>query len=361
MQRDLRELDFIRWIAVVSIILIHVSGRYVEYKTAGFFLNQLVRFAVPAFVILSGYLLRYRYSPENNLSFNIYIKRRFNKILIPYLCWTVIYLVFGSSRPVMDGFNLAALQQLAKTVLTGSAADHLYFVVIIFQMYLAYPVILYLMKRWEKAALAASFIATFYFQLADYLYQYKIFLLPASGVHYYGILFPTWVFYFVLGCYLQGLNLENWLSRRKTVLAVLWFISYISLVFDSKLTFSFSTSIKPSIMLYAVVSYLLLFAVSLYYRGGERASGKLIKWLAGQSYLVYLSHLLVLNKLVEWFYKLGFDNLMERTLGMLVLFLTTIGITLILVYIVSLSPFASVLGGERKPKGLQTADIVNPL
>jgi fucose 4-O-acetylase-like acetyltransferase len=112
MKRDLRELDFIRWIAVVSIILIHVSGRYVEYKTAGFLLNQLVRFAVPAFVILSGYLLRYRYSPENDLSFNIYIKRRFNKILIPYFCWTVIYLVFGSSRPVMDEFNLAALQQL---------------------------------------------------------------------------------------------------------------------------------------------------------------------------------------------------------------------------------------------------------
>ncbi|MCG9966694.1 hypothetical protein L9W92_01310 [Pelotomaculum terephthalicicum JT] len=62
-----------------------------------------------------------------------------------------------------------------------------------------YPILHKLIKEHEKLILAVSFVVTFYFQLADYLYGYELFLLPKSGFKYYSILFFPWLFYFVLG------------------------------------------------------------------------------------------------------------------------------------------------------------------
>ena len=83
------ELDYVRVLAMLGVVTIHVTGAFVYQDSAhtlagmnlAFLLNQIVRFAVPMFMILSGLSLGFgeRRSP------GIFWKTRFFKLLPPYL------------------------------------------------------------------------------------------------------------------------------------------------------------------------------------------------------------------------------------------------------------------------------------
>ena len=60
--KRIEELDFTRIIAMIAVITIHVTSAYIGYQSnilvmgmnVAFILNQLTRFAVPLFILLSG-------------------------------------------------------------------------------------------------------------------------------------------------------------------------------------------------------------------------------------------------------------------------------------------------------------------
>jgi surface polysaccharide O-acyltransferase-like enzyme len=87
-------LDFVRWIATIAVITIHVAAPYL-YKYGSIpmlnwnfynFIDSLTRFAVPFFVMLSGALLLNR-----NDSLKDFLFKRFSRVLIPFLFWSIIY------------------------------------------------------------------------------------------------------------------------------------------------------------------------------------------------------------------------------------------------------------------------------
>lgn len=97
-------LDTWRTIAAVSIIWLHTVTVYPLTKTA-----QLGRFAVPFFAAASVYYA----SRNTKISFSQHFLRRFKKIYIPFIFWSIIYYVFryigaritSSPNPVY-GFNV---------------------------------------------------------------------------------------------------------------------------------------------------------------------------------------------------------------------------------------------------------------
>lgn len=74
--KRIEELDFARVIAMTAVITIHVTSTYIGYRSnilvmgmnLAFILNQLARFSVPLFILLSGISLRLSASDD---SFNI--------------------------------------------------------------------------------------------------------------------------------------------------------------------------------------------------------------------------------------------------------------------------------------------------
>lgn len=97
---------------------------------------NLVKFSVPAFIFISGLVMVYNYSHKIN-PLNFY-RKRWKEICIPYLLWSLIYFTYyhwNSSGGVYTG------RDLLYNLLTGSASYHLWFVILIMQWYLVFPLL----------------------------------------------------------------------------------------------------------------------------------------------------------------------------------------------------------------------------
>src|SRR5579872_2203437 len=92
-------IDILRTISILAVIIIHTSTKIIAWShndlnsyAFAFWLNQIFRFAVPLFFLISGYVLELNYS--HNKSYFVYIKKRVNKIFIPYIFWSMVYYFF---------------------------------------------------------------------------------------------------------------------------------------------------------------------------------------------------------------------------------------------------------------------------
>ncbi len=85
-EERLIELDYVRSIAMLAVIVIHVSSTFIYTESAfslfnmnlAFILNQAAHFSVPLFVLLSGMALSIS---QSNLSYVSFVKKRLSKII----------------------------------------------------------------------------------------------------------------------------------------------------------------------------------------------------------------------------------------------------------------------------------------
>ena len=88
--------DVIRAFAIFCIVSCHVFAQYVtnidifgtKFWYYALFLNSLRDIGIPLFIVLSGCLLINK--KENLTSF---VKKRINRVIIPYLFWAVIFIL----------------------------------------------------------------------------------------------------------------------------------------------------------------------------------------------------------------------------------------------------------------------------
>lgn len=130
----IRFFDSVRGIAIVAVVIIHVtlflgeSGAGVSQLVLDM-VNNLLRFAVPIFFICSGILLTPVSPGLHSLSqFFVSVLRR---ILLPYVAFVVLLGVAG----------LYEWPTFLYVLVTGEVLLPLYFVVVLLQLYLLYPVI----------------------------------------------------------------------------------------------------------------------------------------------------------------------------------------------------------------------------
>ena len=360
-------MDFIRAAAALSIIAIHITANYVYVSRAAYYINQLVRFAVPIFILISGLLLFASNTDYKGVrGYFAFLGKRLKRIFIPYIIWSFIYIIYSLRSDLGSiWFDKGAfLLDSARKLLYGSAHAHLYFVIIMIQLYLLFPLLSYLMKRWCRLVLALSFLVTLYYQTGVYLYlmglvKFPYFLLPNY------MFFPTWIFYFVFGMYFTT-RMEFWKSKLQGKIlpvSAVWAASFVLLLIDSKFTDTFSSSMKPSIMLYCITTFMLMYSVFLLLRDKSYTLLKGLDWLSAQSYFIYLGHLLVLITITFISRRLGISGLLQGSPGMLVLYAATLAGSVIFAYLVSLTPAASVLGAvaakRKRPVSSENTATLN--
>ena len=164
-------LDYLRALACLTVIIVHsceffyIGGEYPLYIKSFADLNwanlidSLFRPSVPLFVMASSYLL----VPLRD-DVETFFKRRFTRVVIPFLFWLVLYAVipqWGGSWAEMDlGANL-------KGILLNfpGIAGHLWFVYMLLGVYLLMPIISpwikTLSKRGEEIFIGVWFLTTF--------------------------------------------------------------------------------------------------------------------------------------------------------------------------------------------------------
>src|SRR3972149_12259082 len=90
-------IALLRVLAVFLIVLIHVSAPYVtsygkisfDHWLSGNFFDSFSRLGIPIFLMISGFLLLTNYQEDK---IKIFIKKRFLKVFVPFLIWSVFYL-----------------------------------------------------------------------------------------------------------------------------------------------------------------------------------------------------------------------------------------------------------------------------
>ena len=120
-------MDGLRAVAALAVVMIHVSAG--RMNPVGVSCNQTARFAVPLFIMLSGYGHMHSWLQHSGQSAVQTAKRRLKRVLPAYLVWSVLYLavdaVFGKphAHPI-------------KNILTGGSYVHLYYIFILVQLIL---------------------------------------------------------------------------------------------------------------------------------------------------------------------------------------------------------------------------------
>ena len=144
-------LDLLKIVACVLVVVIHVTAAGVTGYQPGSLLQRLAvgvnsfsQFAVPAFIFASGYGLAARFRGQDRVAglFRFW-NRRIETVLLPYLIWSLLYLIL-QQRFMGICYGVSGMLKL---LLTGGAFYHLYFMVILIQFYLVFPLLLTLRRR----------------------------------------------------------------------------------------------------------------------------------------------------------------------------------------------------------------------
>ena len=155
MKRE-NNLDFLRVIACVMVISIHVSAFYVtkyvetpNFKfTIGNFYDSFTRLAVPIFVLLSG---RFALSDERNIHVKYYYKKFFNRIIIPTIIWRLLYFLYSYVLEFMYYILYGELKHSIfspiKSWIIGAPYYHLWYLYMSIGLYLSVPYLLKLKKK----------------------------------------------------------------------------------------------------------------------------------------------------------------------------------------------------------------------
>lgn len=296
MKNRILELDYVRALSMLAIIALHVSGPFIfsesSFKLFGmngaFIINQLMRFAVPAFITLSGLSLGYSKHGEPPI---VFYKGRLSKAVIPYIIWYSVYFAYNCLHNG-GGFSAGAF---FKGLLTGSAAPHLYFMVVIIQLYIIFPALSLLLEKYKAATLFVSFVLTLYFQLGIYLKYFSLHIIPRFLEPNAWLLFPTWIFYFAAGIIISG-SIESLIALAKKRLAPILAITLIFgflIAYEGKFFGTYELSIRPQLIIYTALVLLLVAGIAALCIK-SKALNKGALFLSRRSMTVYFVHILIL-------------------------------------------------------------------
>ncbi len=304
MRRELT--DFAKVIAAIAVVGIHATSTSEnsfaakhDFFSADFvsvLLNQWARFSVPLFLYLSAYGLALsdkRRSESFASDYVFFLTKRLATILIPYLFFSAWGLALNS--------QYLTPWVIIDTLRKGSGDYHLYFLVILLQCYLLFPLMLWLHERSAKAF--RLFVLIVFLFVVLFLYKTT----SERTLGYLGLTHPGWhasfciywLPYFMLGILHAKTPPAPW-GMFTAITAV--FIALVLVLHDYIYYSRLGTPVdyynhfsRPSVALYALAVIYLLHAMA---ERGMQGSGK-IATLAGLTFSVYLVHPQIL-RFLNW-------------------------------------------------------------
>jgi surface polysaccharide O-acyltransferase-like enzyme len=291
--------DAIRAFSIIAIVFLHVSSPVVQnfsaYRLSWWWIaNVFYSFARPSivlFVMISGLLLL---SPAKEESICLFFRKRFFRIVVPFLAWGTVYFFWKTHGIV----SFSSLMQLMKEFIIGPVYYHLWFIYTIAGIYLTVPVFRVYVKHASRSnqayLLTLWFIGTALYPLIHHFTGFSI-----------GI--PIMVAGGFLGAFLLGNFLRDYQPGKGSgiylflaMLACQTFTAYatyyLSLRNDATYDGTFEDFLSPNVIAAAVCLFLLI--KNLSFEGFRRKLStiyNLIPMISSASFSIYLMHILVLE------------------------------------------------------------------
>lgn len=358
----IREIDYMKGLAILGVIGIHASINFTPLEPMGplawFLVNVgfFLQFAVPLFIFLSGFLLSLRYGGEYSMG-QFYVKRAYS-ILPQYLFFSLLFL---AGKNLLYG-PVTAMQAIF-SLLTASSSYHLWFIAVIAELYLLYPLIARIYRRAEKSSLAPYLlIACLAMQV---VWNAACTAIEGSGDAFTGGLlrrvFISQVFYFIAGMHLaknpdafKGRDIKirylvpapillTLMVAGLTLQDMLWPTLYPAVEGYSFWLFLAAEALKPPLYFSAfIMCYRLV--------SGPAGRGKAVLGTLGKySFGMYLIHAAFMPPLCIALAAVGMEN--TNVAFYVLLFGLTVLLSYASVYLLSFLPHSALLVGAHNDFG----------
>ncbi len=211
-------LDVLRIVAILAVITIHTVSPLTAGATVATFsatwwvaasMNVASLWCVPVFVMISGGLLLRPAKPTPATAF---YRRRLNRIAVPLVFWTVVYLAL---RPTLFGEHLTKAEA-ARDLATGHPYLQLYYLYVIAGLYAVTPLLRHVIARTSADRLRLFAIGVLAFNVADYTLDG---VLGTGGVNALTEWLP-FVGYFLAGAWLMTAPIKERTAARAAMFAV---------------------------------------------------------------------------------------------------------------------------------------------
>ena len=304
-QENLFWADMVRACAVFGVILIHVAADVVtlwgkvpaSWWWAANFYDSLVRGAVPVYIMLSGALLL----PKAE-SFGDFFRKRFARIMIPFVVWTLVYLFWKKCfyRPDLG------LAEAIRWVLSGSVHFHLWFLYLIVGLYLVTPLFRILVAHASRREmlyfLGLCFVISSLVPFAEKLcgmflhvdLKFGLPVEPAQG----------FIGYFVLGYFIRCDVTEKSIPMAWTFWVVSLLVCMFGTYFLSRHFHGFTAllyeNMSPNVVFFTAAFFMIMKNAGPFFERhmspGFRAS---IVGLSSASFGIYLIHPMILDAMIK--------------------------------------------------------------
>jgi len=219
-KENIEEITLLRALAFLAIATQHSIGEYIyradilqQDAVMLAMLFHMTRFGTPAFVFMAGALLFYR-SWEGQ-SYGAFLRKRAADILVPFLAWTAIY---WAAAMLCAGRSLAAPAawlDLARQLVEPTYGYHLWFILMIFQFYILFP----LLRK------AAEPLRRFAARRPGREGVRTTWLLTAAGALYLALVYYS---YWHAGAFAASVGgAWEWAMARRTMWAVFYFFYFV--------------------------------------------------------------------------------------------------------------------------------------
>lgn len=310
MNKSLSEtIDFLRFPLACMVVLLHLPGKYTNWSSYSFldFLsfsiydyltlmtNIIGQIAVPVFFCISGYL----FYCDDKIKYQSKMKSRTKSVLVPYLLWNVIALflmvivkgigVILNNRDIQGLIDYLSPINIVKYILgnfdnlyTWQPIDApLWFIRDLYIMFLLYPVIYFLLRRYKKP-------------------WGGILLLYISGVAGIPCLQMQTIFFFSLGVYMHMYNVNILKQMTCKKLYSIAFVAFVSFVIRFIWGYGY---LMPVFIL--IFSGLMVYWLSFIQ---EKKLSVRIRAMKKYSFFIFASHIFIVDRLYFLFYHPLFVN-----------------------------------------------------
>jgi fucose 4-O-acetylase-like acetyltransferase len=327
--------DFLKGVSIIAVIGIHTSDLFYATSIKTFF-----SFAVPAFIVSSGFLLAKRYS--NHIDLKKYYKNIFFRIVVLYLVFVILSpvmscgfyvfkeLILGKSltwvmilKPFYCGVakNLPISKVFLDVVLGRTAGGAYYFIPLLLQLYVLFPFLMKIKNKLKHFYYFESILLfSFYFLVLNGYLQN-----PEWNSNYYSLIFfGRFLLCFCFGMFLSEFDIEK--IKIKNIFVVL--VAYILILISSSILQNNMTLTY----FYPFVFVLILLGVYNSQLMGTKILKKIkiINDLGKNSLIIYLLHLFIVYDFINAIWP---ETLLDR--NSVVSYLLVVFITVSLSYIAS--------------------------
>ncbi len=307
----LYQVDLVRATTFALVIFIHVLTQTTdEMNSVGVNGTALLFHATRnIFFALTGFVLMYQYQGRDDFRATSFWRRRMKLVIVPYILWSAIYwVVIGMWSWGRLGDVPSSLGEFWNQLKWGTAGFHLYFLMVMLQVYLLFPAIRWLVTktRGRHGLLLAASLAL---QIGVYA-VISYWTPPASwaGIwwHHYATVIP-YQFFIILGAVAAAHReeLDDLITGKGALLAgalvgtgAFALGIYLYGAFVGGKVHSSDSAFTLSLLPFLLCAVASIYAMGRHWsaniRPGAPRFAKAVSYASNRSFPVFLVHVMVL-------------------------------------------------------------------